>query len=304
MPTASATYCPPGGEDHNEQFQSLGVHGGMLDNPSDPLFSCMYPTESHLDSPRHSLALCPGVLCIKTASSTKQKGAMRCHPPNPQGCRSMGPIGIAVSSECNKEGHCRLSFTTTSFRQVCREIGKGKQVVHHPPICEEKLDLDWPVPHPHSWSQSISYSVALPSTVLPVHEITLGQSHSSPGSQPMAINIHRHLPATLASMHANSHSLLMGSACRSPADAPVALPFSPSAYGNLSWEGSISLQLTPASDKHGSVFHHCSQDLNKLMHTQTLLPASLLRTSICCYLCTLFQFPGQVQPICVTAILL
>lgn len=106
-------------------------------------------------------------------------------------------------------------------------MAKEKWVVPHLPNCEERFDMDWSIPHPSSWFQA-----------------TLGQPHSSPGSQPKATTIQRHLPAMLAPMHTNSHASLMGSACRTLAGVSVILAFSPSAYGNLIWEGSISFQPT------------------------------------------------------------
>lgn len=65
------------------------------------------------------------------------------------------------------------------------------------------------------------------------------------------------------------------------------------------------IHLSPSSPPcQPDTYSSCSHDLNRLMHALAPLPASLLRTSTCYYLSTWFQFPSQVQPICVIAILL
>lgn len=72
------------------------------------------------------------------------------------------------------------------------------------------------------------------------------------------------------------------------------------------WESHTrEIHLSPSSPPcQPDTYSSCSHDLNRLMHALAPLPASLLRTSTCCYLSTWFQFPSQMQPICVIAILL
>lgn len=110
-------------------------------------------------------------------------------------------------------------------------MGTRKQAVHHLLCPSSPLLVS-----KHLLFSGLSFHSA--------HETTLEQSHSPPGSQPVATNIQRHLSATLAFLHTNIHASLMAAACRTLGDISVVFPFSPSAYGNLAWEGSISLQPT------------------------------------------------------------
>lgn len=168
---------------------------------------------------------------------------MRCHPPSPWDCHSMGQIGVAVSSRYNDEGHCELFCTITFFRPVCRENG------------QEKVSGTTPF---HLWAE-IRYGLVCPSSPFLVskHLLLSGPSfHSaaSPWDHPGTVPLLSRQPAcgykypeksfyhTCLHAHTHTHTSLMASACRTLADVSVVFPFSSFACGNLTREESISLQ--------------------------------------------------------------